>query len=121
MFVGKSWKVVTKHLFHDANSKRGGVLMHSKVCLSSSFEVEANHQVLVAIFEKQDNPLGLDVSNGNSKKRKAEGDDDKPEIGGWAYMGSHNFTPSAWVRFPRCTWTRLMYRAMSTSKVKSLR
>jgi tyrosyl-DNA phosphodiesterase-1 len=32
MFVGQSWKVVTKHLFHEANSKRGGVLMHSKVC-----------------------------------------------------------------------------------------
>lgn len=31
MFVGQSWKVVTKQLFHDANSKRGGVLMHSKV------------------------------------------------------------------------------------------
>ena len=31
MFMGQSWKAVTKHLFHDANSRRGGVLMHSKV------------------------------------------------------------------------------------------
>jgi hypothetical protein len=54
----------------------------------------------VAIFEKQNNPLGLDTgSNGNGKKRKAGDEDDKPEIGGWAYMGSHNFTPSAWVCF----------------------
>jgi hypothetical protein len=61
---------------------------------------EADNQVLVAIFEKQNNPLGLDASsNGNVKKRKAEDEDDKPDIGGWAYMGSHNFTPSAWVSF----------------------
>ena len=31
MFVGSSWKATTKHLFHDANSKSGGVLMHAKV------------------------------------------------------------------------------------------
>jgi tyrosyl-DNA phosphodiesterase-1 len=39
MFVGQSWKVVTKHLFHDANSKRGGVLMHSKVGWSTLIRV----------------------------------------------------------------------------------
>jgi hypothetical protein len=31
MFVGKAWHKVTQPLFHDANSKRGGVLMHAKV------------------------------------------------------------------------------------------
>jgi hypothetical protein len=31
MFVGKGWNKVTQPLFHDANSKRGGVLMHAKV------------------------------------------------------------------------------------------
>jgi hypothetical protein len=43
MFVGKSWKVVTKHLFHDANSKRGGVLMHSKVRSSAMKTVQARN------------------------------------------------------------------------------
>jgi tyrosyl-DNA phosphodiesterase-1 len=31
MFVGKGWNKLTSKLFHDANSKRGGVLMHVKV------------------------------------------------------------------------------------------
>lgn len=31
MFSGKAFTSVTKPLFHDANSKRGGVLMHAKV------------------------------------------------------------------------------------------
>lgn len=37
MFCGKAWSKApaARPLFHDANSKRGGVLMHSKV--SSTF------------------------------------------------------------------------------------
>ena len=31
MFCGKAFTSVTRPLFHDANSKRDGVLMHSKV------------------------------------------------------------------------------------------
>lgn len=30
MFCGKAFNSVTKRLFHDSNSKRGGVLMHAK-------------------------------------------------------------------------------------------
>jgi tyrosyl-DNA phosphodiesterase-1 len=89
--MGQSWKAVTKHLFHDANSRRGGVLMHSKVSFCDRYTAKADSQVLVAIYEKQNNPLGIE----SSKKRKA--DDGVEGIGGWAYMGSHNFTPSAWV------------------------
>jgi hypothetical protein len=48
----------------------------------------------VALFEKQSNPLGDSVQS-NGKKRKAD-DGETGDIGGWAYMGSHNFTPSAW-------------------------
>ena len=55
----------------------------------------ADVQVLVANYEKQSNPLGLEGSHG--KKRKVDGGEGSEEIGGWAYMGSHNFTPSAWV------------------------
>ena len=54
---------------------------------------KADRKVLVAIYEKQNNPLGIE----SGKKRKA--DDGVEGIGGWAYMGSHNFTPSAWVSF----------------------
>ena len=31
MFCGKAMSAVTRPLFYDANSKRGGVLMHAKV------------------------------------------------------------------------------------------
>jgi len=31
MFCAKAFNAVTKKLFHDSNSKRGGVLMHAKV------------------------------------------------------------------------------------------
>lgn len=31
IFAGKGWNANTKDLFYDSNSKRGGILMHSKV------------------------------------------------------------------------------------------
>ncbi len=34
MFCGKALNSVTRPLFHDANSKRGGVLMHAKASLT---------------------------------------------------------------------------------------
>jgi tyrosyl-DNA phosphodiesterase-1 len=118
MFVGKSWKVVTKHLFHNANSKRGGVLMHSKVSLVFGFGMRlADYQVLIALFEKMSNPLGLSGSGeANDKKRKAA-ELDQPDIGGWAYMGSHNFTPSAWVRFASPRHTRREYVLMQSRAI----
>ncbi|WVR06341.1 hypothetical protein IAU60_003372 [Kwoniella sp. DSM 27419] len=83
MFCGKAFNAVTRPLFHDANSKRGGVLMHAKM--------------LVALFEPQENRLGVEKQSISSKtgKRKAEELEDK-NVGGWVYVGSHNFSPSAW-------------------------
>jgi hypothetical protein len=64
---------------------------------SRQFRQETDHQVLIALFEKHNNPLGFDDSQeSNGRKRKAA-ELDEAEVGGWAYMGSHNFTPSAWV------------------------
>lgn len=103
MFVGQAWKAVTKRLFHDANSKRGGVLMHSKVGTVYRYRgwpYWLTEQVLIALFEEQPNLLGSkdnsQDASGSKLKRKAD-ELDKPDIGGWAYVGSHNFTPSAWV------------------------
>jgi hypothetical protein len=46
MFVGKSWTSGTKKLFYDANSKRGGALMHAKVSFSHPiFELEAGADI----------------------------------------------------------------------------
>ncbi|KAL1412875.1 hypothetical protein Q8F55_000624 [Vanrija albida] len=79
MFSGKSYSDKTSSLFHDANSKRGGVLMHTKM--------------LIGLFE----PSSSLFSPGKGSKRKAdELEDDNASCGGWIYVGSHNFSPSAW-------------------------
>ncbi|OCF43592.1 hypothetical protein I317_02610 [Kwoniella heveanensis CBS 569] len=84
MFCGKAFNSVTKGLFYDANSKRGGVLMHTKM--------------LIAIFEPAENRLGIEkVGTPTKLKRKAdEMDIGSKDVGGWIYVGSHNFSPSAW-------------------------
>lgn len=105
MFSGKAFSSVTRPLFHDANSKRGGVLMHAKVSAwrSHACVPYANgQQVLVGLFEPLDRSLGFVPSPSQPTKRKAdEMEDDKVYgIGGWVYMGSHNFSSAAWVSPP---------------------
>ncbi|KAK4689554.1 tyrosyl-DNA phosphodiesterase 1, partial [Tremellales sp. Uapishka_1] len=90
MFCGRAYNSVTARLFHDANSKRGGVLMHSKV--------------LIALFEPLPNTLGFASSvNSNTSptkgKRKAgnmDSNEADEDVGGWVYVGSHNFSAAAW-------------------------
>lgn len=82
MFCGGSWGEdgrKTRPLFHDANSKRGGVLMHTKM--------------LLALFEPIPSPLGSTTSSKAEGKKKEHAESD---IGGWFYVGSHNFSESAW-------------------------
>lgn len=82
MFCGTNCKdenfPKVKPLLHDANSKRGGVLMHSKM--------------LLALFEPIPTPLGASGSSKAEGKQKAKDSD----IGGWFYVGSHNFSSAAW-------------------------
>ncbi|WWD04867.1 hypothetical protein V865_002938 [Kwoniella europaea PYCC6329] len=82
MFCGKAFNNVTRGLFRDSRSKRGGVLMHTKM--------------LIATFEPEENKLGLDKSATPTKLTKRKVDELKDEVGGWIYVGSHNFSPSAW-------------------------
>lgn len=56
------WPTAPREHFADSNSKRGKILLHSKMILGL-----------------------LDDSRTTSRKLK-----------GWLYVGSHNFTPSAW-------------------------
>jgi tyrosyl-DNA phosphodiesterase-1 len=100
MFCSKAMNSVTRPLFHDANSKRGGVLMHAKVSSSVlSVGLGSCEQVLIATFEPRPDNLGFGAGAGTATstgKRKLE--DVEGDVGGWAYVGSHNFSPSAWVR-----------------------
>ncbi|KAG8952310.1 hypothetical protein FRC04_004738 [Tulasnella sp. 424] len=75
----KQWEAKTfpKQLFHDSKSKRGGVLMHSKM-------------VLGTFVDKGKNALLVSPSKG------AKSSSSTSAFGGWCYIGSHNFTPSAW-------------------------
>ncbi|EMD34993.1 hypothetical protein CERSUDRAFT_54191, partial [Gelatoporia subvermispora B] len=73
-----------KELFHDSNSKRGKVLMHSKM--------------IIATFRSASTPFTRGQSETDSEtepESDAEETESRQPIG-WAYMGSHNFTPSAW-------------------------
>ncbi|KAF9518779.1 hypothetical protein BS47DRAFT_1337912 [Hydnum rufescens UP504] len=69
-----------KDLFHDARSKTGPILMHTKMMLAT-FVTEQR--------------AGSSSSNPAGKGKKAISGID-PDVGGWCYVGSHNFTPSAW-------------------------
>ncbi|TCD60766.1 hypothetical protein EIP91_009535 [Steccherinum ochraceum] len=81
--------------FYDSNSRRGRVLMHSKM--------------IIGLFK--DSALASTSSRAKSQKRPIAVDDNdsdfdedivevdphpREDVIGWAYVGSHNFTPSAW-------------------------
>ncbi|KDR78204.1 hypothetical protein GALMADRAFT_245252 [Galerina marginata CBS 339.88] len=78
----KQWnaKSFPRRHFYDSKSKGGPVLMHSKMIIATLRE----------------NPL-LGRKN---KDEPSDSEDDEIEViepgVGWAYVGSHNFTPSAW-------------------------
>ncbi|KAI0743057.1 tyrosyl-DNA phosphodiesterase-domain-containing protein [Daedaleopsis nitida] len=69
-----------RELFHQTRSKRGKVLMHSKMILGT--------------FRDKRGGLG-----GVGRRTATDGEDEDgsgSKLAGWAYVGSHNFTPSAW-------------------------
>lgn len=99
-----------RDLFHDSNSVGGRVLMHTKMIIatfrqkqhlfgsptkasaapSSSSAGKGKKKVEVIIISDSETETDTDneTEGGNAARSK------KPL--GWAYVGSHNFTPSAW-------------------------
>ncbi|CCM05286.1 uncharacterized protein FIBRA_07498 [Fibroporia radiculosa] len=72
-----------RELFHQSRSKRGKVLMHSKMILG--------------MFRSR--PSVFSGSSNRSDSETEDEDDpesDQEKLIGWLYVGSHNFTPSAW-------------------------
>jgi tyrosyl-DNA phosphodiesterase-1 len=59
--------------------------------------------VLVAQYEPRARALGFEAQSDSSpekgKKRKADEMEGKESVGGWVYVGSHNFSSAAWVSF----------------------
>ncbi|PPQ68438.1 hypothetical protein CVT25_007831 [Psilocybe cyanescens] len=78
----KQWssKNFPKGHFYDSKSKAGPVLMHSKM--------------IIAMLQNSGSELQNELSD------TEDDTDDEVEVidpgAGWAYVGSHNFTPSAW-------------------------
>jgi len=89
----KQWSAqkFPRHLFHDSKSLGGPVLMHTKVL---PFHYP-NHSIRSLIHVQM--ILGLITRD---EQEDSETEDSDIEIidtnVGWAYLGSHNLTPSAW-------------------------
>jgi len=84
MFCRKrSWEAAKfpRNLFHESRSRRGRVLMHSKMIIAT----------FLGAASSPDKGLGADADSD-----VVEVQTDQNDLVGYAYIGSHNFTPSAW-------------------------
>ncbi|KAF8547998.1 phospholipase D/nuclease [Imleria badia] len=97
-----------KELFHDSNSAGGRVLMHTKMVIAtlrrtSPFASSSKSDSTA----KSTRPTGSNkgkstviVISDSETESESDAPEDIPEAQkdpiGWAYVGSHNFTPSAW-------------------------
>ncbi len=53
--------------------------------------------MLIALFEPNSSALGFNSSSKPGKRKADEVSSENEGVGGWIYVGSHNFSPSAWV------------------------
>ncbi|CAL1698599.1 unnamed protein product [Somion occarium] len=78
-------------LFHDSRSKSGGVLMHSKMIIATFRDTGPSSKGKAPQSDSETEP----ESDDEVVEVDAQGREEDKVIG-WAYVGSHNFTPSAW-------------------------
>ncbi|KZS89546.1 phospholipase D/nuclease [Sistotremastrum niveocremeum HHB9708] len=86
-----------RELFHDSNSKRGGILMHSKMIIATfkpkaglGFSSKAKGK------SRRKNPYSSEEEEQDEDEVKIVEEGIDETVCGWAYVGSANFTPSAW-------------------------
>ncbi|OBZ74283.1 putative tyrosyl-DNA phosphodiesterase [Grifola frondosa] len=77
-----------RELFYQTKSKRGRVLMHSKMILAT-FRDSSN------IFG-HNRAASSDSETETEEEEEEEDNEPTTKLIGWVYVGSHNFTPSAW-------------------------
>ncbi|OSD00730.1 phospholipase D/nuclease [Trametes coccinea BRFM310] len=84
----KQWEATNfpRDLFHQSRSKRGRVLMHSKMILATFRDKRGT----------LDNQSRASTASQSQSSQEDDEYEDKDSLVGWLYMGSHNFTPSAW-------------------------
>lgn len=90
-----------RQLFHQSRSKRGRVLMHSKVGMTQRVPFPTHppdSQMILASFRQRSNAFeGHEADSESETEDESDADDSaQSKPAGWLYVGSHNFTPSAW-------------------------
>ncbi len=88
-----SGKNFPRDRFYDSKSRAGKVLMHTKVMrylpIGPQPDLMSSSQMIIGLLS--DKPV--DVSDSDTEDSDIEVVDAPI---GWGYLGSHNFTPSAW-------------------------
>ncbi|KAF8513970.1 tyrosyl-DNA phosphodiesterase-domain-containing protein [Gautieria morchelliformis] len=103
-----------RQLFHDSNSKRGPVLMHSKMILATFKDASSRNLANTAKTKKA--KAKAETPDPDSSVTESSSDSDVEEIDterdanviGWLYVGSHNFTASAWGTLSGSRFTPIM-------------
>ncbi|BEJ13832.1 hypothetical protein CspHIS471_0310060 [Cutaneotrichosporon sp. HIS471] len=70
-----------------------------KIIFPSLATVDASingRPMLIALFEPNSSGLGFSSSSKQGKRKADEVVSENEGVGGWVYVGSHNFSPSAW-------------------------
>ncbi|KAG8826153.1 hypothetical protein FRC17_008354 [Serendipita sp. 399] len=98
-----------RELFHDSNSKRGGVMMHSKMILGL-WKIKSNRPISSFIGGRtaKDSDVWEVEDDDTEEDEDEEIQEIEPNAAGWLHVGSHNFTPSAWGNLSGSSFTPIM-------------
>jgi len=81
-----------RELFHESRSKRGKVAMHSKMIIASFNDIGSKGKK----NGKRQTRIVNNLDDSDEVVEIEPGVDESGSVCGWAYIGSANFTPSAW-------------------------
>ncbi|KAG8849219.1 hypothetical protein FRB91_010158 [Serendipita sp. 411] len=96
-----------RELFHDSNSKRGGVLMHTKMILGL-WKPKSSPSISSLVTSKGKQIDVWEEDDDTEEDEDEEIQEIEPNAAGWLYVGSHNFTPSAWGNLSGSSFTPIM-------------
>ncbi|KAJ9093935.1 hypothetical protein QFC20_007020 [Naganishia adeliensis] len=80
----RHWNPKTRELFYDANCKAAKVMMHTK-CILATFRPIGSSAPGNSVQNQFSKGVSAASANGAESK-----------VGGWYYIGSHNFSSAAW-------------------------
>ncbi|KAL0058705.1 hypothetical protein AAF712_014616 [Marasmius tenuissimus] len=98
----KQWEGTNfpRHLFHDSRSRAGPTLMHTKTIVATFVDKPSTSKGGASKLTTTRNSKNQEVVEISDDSTTEPESDDEIQIietaVGWAYVGSHNFTPSAW-------------------------